>query len=215
MPTFYVAMVVKDYGIVDLLLLLCYSCKMSSPGLEVFARSITPEDPTFAECLPKGVFNRLEDIPADFLAELGAEHIVVDFDGTLIPRGRRTLEISPDTLEWLELITQDTRFKSLSMATDGGGFDTIEDLTRWGVKLDAIYQPWVIGTDRLITKQNASFWRKILFDKDCLDTPGKVLNIGDSPIHDIVPAQQEGLQAVLVDRLEYRFPGFPAKPSFE
>ncbi len=180
---------------------------------EVYSRPVTPEDPNFAECLPQGRFNQLTDVPLDFLAELGAEHIVVDFDGTMIPLGRQTLEVSSRTRAWLELITQDTRFKSLSMATDGGGFDRIEDLDRWGVRLDAIYQPWAAGKLGLVGKERAPFWRKILFEKDCLDTPEKVVNIGNSPIHDIIPAQREGLQAILVNTLEYRLPGFPAKVS--
>lgn len=186
---------------------------MSASDYEVYTRPLTPEDPNYAECIPQGRFAKLTDVPLDLLAELGAEHVVVDFDGTMVPRGRKTLEISPPTREWLELVTQDSRFKSLSMATDGGGFDPIEDLVRWGVRLDGLYQPWAAGKLGIVGKEHAPFWRKILFEKDCLDTPHKVVNIGDSPIHDIAPAQREGLQAILVDRLESRrLPGFPLHP---
>jgi FMN phosphatase YigB (HAD superfamily) len=48
------------------------------------------------------------------------------------------------------------------------------------------------------------FYRKILFDLGFLEHPNHVVMIGDSPYHDIEPAQRVGLKTIQVDRLTKR-----------
>lgn len=182
---------------------------------EEYTRPIVPGDPNFEECTPLARFDKLTDVPLDLIANAGVEHILVDFDGTMIPYGASELTINQEVKAWLEQASVDPRFKSLNLATARGGFDEIDDLDRWGVKLNAIYQPWTAGRLGYISKEHPVFWRKILFEKDCVETPEKIGNIGDSPFHDINPAQKAGLQAVLVNRRQYRLPGFPVRPNMK
>lgn len=156
----------------------------------------------FAECAPDLYVPELLDLHADQIANLGVQHVFIDFDGTIAASGN----IPPaeeSVLEHVRQLAHDPRFETFGVATDNGSRYMGRIAASLGdhVKL---YQP--IETPKGdVTKASPGFYRRILFETDIWDNPELAVMIGDSPRADILVPQELGMRTILVDRLEMHF----------
>jgi FMN phosphatase YigB (HAD superfamily) len=155
-------------------------------------------------CNPDLRFSSFADVDLDQVAQLEVGHVLLDVDGTLTPAHGREITVSDATTQKLDELCNDTRFESISLATENGRYSD-KLLSSLGlVATIKVFQPWEAGRLGTIWKTNDAFWKKILFEIDCWETPQRAVMIGDSLARDIQPAQQMGLKTVLLNRLESR-----------
>jgi predicted HAD superfamily phosphohydrolase YqeG len=169
---------------------------------------VQPGDPAYlAECAPDAAYPGFPDVDFDELAALGINHVLLDVDGTLSPRGALDITVDEATaakLAELEERNHQGMFETVSLATDNGRHPS-NLLRSLGLTDDhVVFQPREAGRLGTQFKTSSTFWRRILFELDCWDTPETVGIIGDSPLADVVTPQQHGLRAVLVGGLEER-----------
>ncbi len=171
---------------------------------EYFFVTPKPGDPHYAEGIASDLmFHTFGDIDLDQVADLGSRHVLVDVDGTLAAASGK-ISVDDTTAKKLEEIEQDSRFETLSLATENGAYPR-NLLRSLGMAPTArVFQPWEAGKLGTSWKITERFWKKILFELECFEEPHKIVMIGDSPRRDIQPAQALGLKTVLVDRLERR-----------
>jgi len=109
-------------------------------------------------------------------------------------------------METFDALYNDGEFESVSIATSNSAshiYDVMEKYTDWSLAeggLMTIYQPFEAGTLGTQYKGHKAYWKKILFDIECTDTPEHVVMIGDSHAQDVVAPQKQGLRTVLLDR---------------
>lgn len=156
------------------------------------------------ECQPDIRAQKIEDISLEHILDIGITDVLLDWDHTLVSN-RQT---SPDMAKLAkidELLTS-PHINSVHIATANRSDHIIyamEQYTDWMQAehgLMQVFQPFEAGALGLQHKWHSSFWRKILFEIDCLEQPERVLMVGDSIRQDVWHPQQEGMRGALVER---------------
>ncbi len=163
---------------------------------------VHPGDNSYVEgCVADLHYPTFSGIHLGELADLGAPNVLLDVDGTLIAHGSGEFSADELTRSKLRELTADQRFRTVSLATENGGHPSDLRNVLGLTALHAVFQPFEAGNLGTQWKTSRAFWRKILFELDCFDNPEQMVIIGDSPARDIMPAQENGIKTVLVDRL--------------
>ena len=153
-------------------------------------------------CVPDLTFAQFSDIDLDQLTALGAENLLLDVDGTLLPVYSSTCDpLNEPTAHKLGQMLSDERFKTVNLATENGARPE-SMLSFLGMSATSrVFQRWEGGDPGESGKVTKGFWRRILFEIDCLETPEKTAIIGNSLTRDIAVPQSLGLKTVLVGTL--------------
>lgn len=195
---------------------------MSESLLAKFNQSLQSINPNVTELdfKPDIHVENLEQLSLDELAARGVKHILLDCDGVFVDGTGRAL---PDNsaLKFAQAAVADARFKSVDLATenDTNGPAVVAKAISSDVR---IFCPHVAPDNKVHYKSPTddqappAYYLNILIKLGAFDNPESVVMIGDSPYHDILPAQRAGMQTVLVESLISRqLPGFPERPSTE
>jgi hypothetical protein len=149
------------------------------------------------------------DIDPEELSVLGEiSHVLVDLDGTLSPF--KTTQPFLPASHFSAINGLADRFNHVCIATENGQApNTLIRALGIGAiinEADVFSSHYNVGAeDRLRYprwKTNPQFWRYLLKTIGMLDSPERVVMIGDSPVRDIETAQAQGIKTVQVGRLE-------------
>jgi predicted HAD superfamily phosphohydrolase YqeG len=166
---------------------------------EFYRESVVRGDSHFLECEADFRVSEITEITPTMLKQLGVIHALIDLDKTLVCPPFKYID--PATLKHIKHVFGGLNIP-LSIATENGAYpEDLAALIGEGVR---VFQPYINKAKQAIHKPDPIFYRRILFEIDLIDTPERVVMIGDSPFYDIEPAQRVGMKTIQVDRLEKR-----------
>lgn len=95
---------------------------------------------------PDLIFSKFSKIEVDKLAGLGAPHVLLDVDGTLIARSGSAEDGPGKKVLWkIGQIACDSRFKTVGLATENGGNPDSMLRTLGMPETTGVFQPWSAG----------------------------------------------------------------------